>query len=113
MADVTALAERVLVIDQGALVFDGDLTELAGRGDGGKTVKLQLRCPANRDQLAAYGEVVACDGLSAELTVPRAEVSARAAQLLSELDVADLTVEDPPIEAVMAELFGAKRRVES
>ena len=110
MADVTALAERVLVIDRGALVFDGNLAKLTERG-GGKTVKLQLRYPATAGQLAAFGEVVAHDGLSAELTVPRAEVSARAARLLSELDVADLTVEDPPIEAVMAELFGAGRKV--
>ncbi len=113
MADVTALAKRILVIDKGELVFDGDLAHLAERGSGGKTIKLQLRCPATNQQLATYGTIVQSDGLSAELTVPRAEVSARAAKLLSELDVADLTVEDPPIETVMADLFGAKREVPS
>lgn len=107
MADVTALAKRILVIDKGELVFDGDLARLAERGSGGKTIKLQLRCPATDQQLATYGHIVQSDGLSAELTVPRAEVSARAAKLLRELDVADLTVEDPPIETVMADLFGA------
>lgn len=111
MADVTALAKRILVIDKGELVFDGDLSHLAERGSGGKTIKLQLRCPATNQQLAAYGTIVQSDGLSAELTVPRAEVSARAAKLLSELDVADLTVEDPPIERVMADLFGANHEV--
>ncbi|GGK32593.1 ABC transporter ATP-binding protein [Deinococcus malanensis] len=111
MADVTALARRILVIDQGQLVFDGDLGRLAEQGSGGKTVRLQFRQPVSGAQLAAYGTVVSSDGLSAELRVPRAEVSARAARLLSDLDVADLTVEDPPIEAVMAELFGAKAEV--
>ncbi|WP_050920734.1 ABC transporter ATP-binding protein [Deinococcus gobiensis] len=106
MADVTALARRVLVIDAGELVFDGDLAGLVERGSGGKTIRLQLRRPAGAEELARYGTVVEAGGLSAELTVPRAEVSARAARLLTELDVADLTVEDPPIEAVMAELFG-------
>lgn len=109
MADVTALAKRILVIDKGELVFDGDLARLAERGSGGKTIKLQLRCPTTNQQLATYGTIVQSDGLSAELTVPRAEVSARAAELLNDLDVADLTVEDPPIETVMADLFGAKR----
>ena len=107
MADVTALAQRILVIDAGQLVFDGDLARLAEQGSGGKTIRLQLRRPVSAPELAPYGEVVHSDGLSAELTVPRREVSARAARLLSDLDVADLTVEDPPIEAVLAELFGA------
>ncbi len=110
MADVTALAQRILVIDRGELVFDGDLARLAAQGRGGKTVRLQLRRGVSAAELARYGSDVRVDGLSAELTVPRAEVSARAARLLAELDVADLTVEDPPIEAVMAELFGARDR---
>lgn len=108
MADVTALANRVLVIDRGDLVFDGDLRHLAGQSSGGKTVKLQLRRPADTAQLARYGTVIHNEGLSVELGVPRAEVSTRAARLLADLDVADLTVEDPPIETVMAELFGKK-----
>lgn len=113
MADVTALARRILVIDKGALVFDGDLAELAEQSSGGKTVKLQLRHPADPARLARYGEVVAVDGLSVELNVPRAEVSPRAARLLADFDVADLTVEDPPIETVIAELFGKGREVVS
>ncbi len=109
MADVTALAKRILVIDSGELVFDGDLAKLSEQGSGGKTIKVQLRKATTKEQLQSYGTVINSDGFSAELTVPRAEVSPRAARLLSELDVADLTVEDPPIEAVMAELFGRKQ----
>lgn len=111
MADVTALARRILVIDAGQLVFDGDLAHLAAQGSSGKTVRLQLRRPVTEAQLSRYGSDVRVDGLTAELTVPRAEVSPRAARLLADLDVADLTVEDPPIEAVMAALFGRKEPV--
>ena len=109
MADVTALARRILVIDAGQLVFDGDLASLAEQSSGGKRVRLQLRQPISLADLSRYGNDARIDGLSAELSVPRSEVSARAARLLADLDVADLTVEDPPIEAVMAELFGAGR----
>ncbi|PYE54946.1 ABC transporter ATP-binding protein [Deinococcus yavapaiensis] len=109
MADVTALAKRILVIDAGRLVFDGDLAELAEKSSPHKTVKLQLGSPTTRDLLSRYGEVVALEGLSAEVNVPRAEVSMLAARLLTELDVADLTVEDPPIESVIGQLFGAER----
>ena len=111
MADVTALARHILVIDAGQLVFDGDLAELAERGSGGKTVRLQLRQPVPALTLQRYGTGVKVDGLSAELTVPRSEVSPRAARLLADFDVVDLTVEDPPIETVMAELFGAREAI--
>ena len=109
MADVTALCRRILVIDAGELVFDGDLAALAERGSAHKTVKLQLAAPATELELARYGRLVALDGLSAELEIPRAEVSARAAGLLAHLQVADLTVEDPPIEAVIGKLFGGEK----
>ncbi|MFC4453207.1 ATP-binding cassette domain-containing protein [Deinococcus sonorensis] len=109
MADVTALASRILVIDAGRLVFDGDLNALIERGSPDKTVRLQLSRPATEAQLARYGRVLRLDGLDADLQIPRAHVSARAAALLRELEVADLTVEDPPIEQVIGQLFGHGR----
>lgn len=108
MADVTALAKRILVIDAGKLVFDGDLEGLVERGSADKTVKLQLGRAASAEQLGQYGQVLRLDGLNAELSVPRSQVSAQAGRLLSELEVADLTVEDPPIEEIIGRLFGQK-----
>jgi ABC-2 type transport system ATP-binding protein len=108
MADVTALARRILVIDAGRLVFDGDLEGLIERGSAVKTVKLQLGQAANAEQLASYGTVLKLDGLNAELSIPRSQVSAQAGRLLNELEVADLTVEDPPIEEIIGRLFGQK-----
>jgi ABC-2 type transport system ATP-binding protein len=42
--------------------------------------------------------------------VRAAEVSSAVARMLSALPVADLTVEDPPLEEVMSELFRSSRR---
>ncbi|WP_027481414.1 ABC transporter ATP-binding protein [Deinococcus pimensis] len=112
MADVTALCERIVVIDAGRVVFDGDLGALVERSSPYKTVKLQLASPASTERLARHGEVVSHDGLGVELNMPRAEVGERAARLLTDLDVADLTVEDPPIETVIGRLFGAERAPE-
>jgi len=105
MADVTALCQRILVIDGGELVFDGDLSALTSGPDARKTVRLQLARPETAARLSAFGELIRLDGLDAELAVPRGEVSARAAAMLTHLDVADLTVVDPPIEQVIGQLF--------
>ncbi|GAA4014322.1 ATP-binding cassette domain-containing protein [Deinococcus rubellus] len=112
MADVTALCQRILVIDGGELVFDGDLSALTSGPDARKTVKLQLSQPTTAARLSEYGELIRLDGLDVELTVPRSEVSARAAALLTHFEVADLTVEDPPIEQVIGQLFRSERKPE-
>ena len=45
------------------------------------------------------------EGLRAELNVARQETSALAARLLTELPIADVTIEDPPIEEIIGEMF--------
>jgi ABC-2 type transport system ATP-binding protein len=54
--------------------------------------------------------VVARDGGQATFQVAAEEVSAAVARLLAALPVADLTVEDPPLEEVLSELFRTSRR---
>ena len=112
MADVTALAKRIIVIDRGRIVFDGDLRHLVETRSPSKILKLsfdEARTPA---QLARYGEVRRCDGLQAELLVPRRELTHVAARLLNELPVADIGIEEVPIEEVIGHLFNEERGAE-
>src|SRR5215218_9992655 len=55
MDDVKALCERVVVIDQGRLIFDGALRELARRFGDDKLLTLDLDTPVAREALAQYG----------------------------------------------------------
>jgi ABC-2 type transport system ATP-binding protein len=105
MADVAALCPRVIVIDHGKLVFDGALEELVRRTRPNKRVVLRLGSKPEAGALAALGTVVRADDASAELAVPAADVSRVVAKALASLRVDDLTVTDPPLEDVMAEVF--------
>jgi ABC-2 type transport system ATP-binding protein len=105
MADVTALCRRIIVIDKGRIVFDDDLASLIERVSSHKLIRLQLAEPVSAAVLASYGAIHAQDGLNAELKVPRAATSQVAARLLSDLPVADVTIEDPPIEEVIGAVF--------
>jgi ABC-2 type transport system ATP-binding protein len=109
MADVTALCERVVVIDHGKIVFDGNLSRLIERSAPRKIIRLELAGPVDDQRLASYGQVQSRDGLRAELVVPRQQTSQSAARLLAELPIADVTIEDPPIEEVIGELFAGQR----
>ena len=72
MDDVKALCERVVVIDQGRLIFDGALRELARRFGDAKLLTLDLDAPVAREALAEYGEVVSWEPTKVSLRVPRA-----------------------------------------
>lgn len=105
MADVTALCERVIVIHRGALLFDGDLAELSGRFGAEKTVTVSVT--GELPNLDPYGAVTSAIGGKAVLSVPRGQVATTAARLLADLEVLDLSIEDPPIEDVIERTFAS------
>lgn len=105
MADVEALAERVLVIDGGQLVFDGNLAALVAERAPHKVLRLQLSQPVEKARLEAFAPVRMLDGLTAELLAPRGSVAEIAARILNAVPVADIAIEDIPIEEVMGQLF--------
>jgi ABC-2 type transport system ATP-binding protein len=103
MADVLALCRRVIVIHHGRLLFDGDLSALSDRFAAYKTIDVALA--DGSAPLDTYGEIIQRDGDRAKLRVPKAEAPRIAARLLSEQHVADLTIEEPPIEDVIELVF--------
>jgi ABC-2 type transport system ATP-binding protein len=107
MADVQALCSRVVVIDSGQVLHDGALRALTGRFSPHQTITVQLADGAA--DLSGYGEVVETtpDGRTS-LRVPKASASAVAGRLLTDHQVTDLTIEDPPIEDVIEQLFTAR-----
>ena len=109
MADVKALAERVIVIDAGLLLYDGPLRGLVERYAPHKTITLHLESPLDGKDLRDYGEVVRNEALQVEIRIPKGEAAAITARVLSELPVTDLSVEDPPLEEVIEQVFRSGR----
>ncbi len=103
MADVEALCRRVIVIHHGQILFDGLLSDLVNRFAAHKTIVVQL---ANgREDLSRFGQVVSASGAQVSLRVPKAETPRVAGIILAEYPVTDLSVEDPPIEDVIEQVF--------
>ena len=103
MADVVALCRRVIVIHHGRIMFDGNLSALSDRFAAYKTIEVALADGSS--ELGRYGDVLERDGDRVKLRVPKAETPRIAALLLSEQQVVDLTIEDPPIEDVIELVF--------
>ncbi len=109
MADVTALCERVLLIHHGRLRYDGGLVALAERLTPFKLIRMTLEgengaAPASVD-LPGGVELLERDGNRLTLRVARSAAPELTARLLAALPVNDLSVEDPPIEAVIDQVY--------
>jgi ABC-2 type transport system ATP-binding protein len=111
MDDVAALCPRVIVIDKGKLSFDGALDDLVLKTKPEKRLILRFKTDVARADLEALGgaHVVACEKESATLQVAQDRVNDVVTRALSTLPVRDLTVENPPLEEVMSELFARTR----
>ncbi|MHC1784405.1 MAG: ATP-binding cassette domain-containing protein [Anaerolineaceae bacterium] len=110
MADVTALCERIIMIHQGKLKYDGSIKDLSRRIAPFKRIGIVLGDPCPCD-LTPYGTPMDAEPGSEEnggkqyVQVPAGEVAAITARMLAELPIHDLTIEDPPIESVIERAF--------
>jgi ABC-2 type transport system ATP-binding protein len=106
MADVEALCKRVIIIHNGRLLFDGELNQLMERFSAYKTICVTFS--GKPSSWSQYGEVLNSDGAHVSLRIPKADAPQVTARILSEQQVNDLTIEDPPIEDVIEKVFSQK-----
>ncbi|MEM8674741.1 MAG: ATP-binding cassette domain-containing protein [Cyanobacteria bacterium P01_G01_bin.67] len=105
MADITALCDRVLLIHQGQLIYDGLLDGLLERFAPYRQIKVELSEALSAQQLADFGEVESIQGQEVRFLVPRAELTDTIALILAQLKVQDLSIGEPPIEEIIGRLF--------
>lgn len=111
MADITALCERVLMIHQGGLIYDGELSGLLERFAPYREVHIQLGKPIEKDRLELFGEVRELDGREARLLVRREDLVNRVSRMLHELPIDDLEVREPAIEEVIGQVFADSKLI--
>ncbi|MGN6643441.1 MAG: ABC transporter ATP-binding protein [Verrucomicrobiota bacterium] len=107
MTDIQELCERVIIIDKGAISFDGKLSAVVDRFADFKLITIQCEGAANfsGEQLAKFGEVVEQNAGSATLKVKRDRVIPVCKALLDELPVSDIDIQEVPIEEVIRRIF--------
>jgi ABC-2 type transport system ATP-binding protein len=105
MKDIAALCQRVVIIADGRLHYDGSLSGIIDRFSGDKVVTLQLAEGAALDRLRDFGTVLEIQPPKARLLVDRRRVPSVMAAILNAFAVEDIGVEDPPLEDVIAEVF--------
>lgn len=110
MDDLMTLARRVIVIDEGQILFDGALEELVSRFAKEKIIKVSLSREDDVKKIETIGKIKKISFPEVILSVPRAAVAVAAAELLQNFPVNDLTIEEIPIEDVIRKVFRGEMR---
>ncbi|HID77176.1 MAG TPA: ATP-binding cassette domain-containing protein [Planctomycetaceae bacterium] len=105
MKDVSVLCRRVVIINSGRIVYDGSLNGIIDRFSGHKVISLQFTDGRVPGSLGGLGEVLSPEPPRAKLRVPRGRVTEVLTHLLAQHHVEDISVEDPPLEEVIARMF--------
>jgi ABC-2 type transport system ATP-binding protein len=105
MADITALCQRVLLIHQGTLMYDGSLDKLLERFAPYREIHIELAQCLPSEKLASYGEVQLLEGRSVSFLVPQEVLTQTVSRILADLEVVDLKVTEPPVEEVIGKVF--------
>jgi ABC-2 type transport system ATP-binding protein len=122
MADIKELCERVIIINQGKKIHDGALARLEGGAAGPKKIVRFVPALSGAD---GPGDGGAAGGFPESWTsvhgttsrdtegkftvrVPAGNIVAVSQEILRAGPVADITIEDVPLEDTIAELFAAK-----
>jgi ABC-2 type transport system ATP-binding protein len=106
MGDVEALADRILMIGHGRLLYDGDLEALRNRFGPEKTLTVDLARPSELPSIPGCRLVTSSPNRAVwTVDTARMPVSRVIANLSASVDIVDLTVEDPPVEDLVVRLY--------
>ena len=105
MKDVAALCRRVVIIAHGQIVYDGSLSGIIDRFSGHKIITLVFPSESLPHGLSRFGEVLEEQAPKVKLRVDRNGIATALAAILAQHTVEDVSVEDPPLEEVIAEMF--------
>ncbi len=114
MGDVKELCKRTIIIDKGKKVFDGALQDIIDKYARNKILSLVFSKPITHKELARFGTITEFseDGTNdtATIVVPRKESTKIAASIMTKFPVQDVTIEEPPIDAIIREVFKDQNR---
>lgn len=111
MGDVEALCRRVIFIDQGRLIYDGSLNGLVERFLPYKLIYATVG--SNHCNWSSYGSVVAQEDKTVTLQVSKEETPRVVSRILSELQVLDIDVRNPPVTEVVRHIYQNKAALET
>ncbi|EKD57758.1 MAG: hypothetical protein ACD_57C00158G0003 [uncultured bacterium] len=107
---MASLAKRVIVIDKGKIIFDGNLSELVSLYAKEKIIKVVLSGDGDYKSLEKIGKVISISIPKVEILVSRSMATLAASEILQNFSVEDLNIEEEPVENVVRRIFSGETK---
>ena len=108
MDDIKALCKRVLLIDQGKLIYDGELSGLTDSFSATKILHITFEENVEYQQLMILGTIIEHKDDYAIIQVAKEDLSACATHIFTNFQVRDITIEDIPVDEIIRMIFSGK-----
>lgn len=106
MNDIEALADRILLIGKGRILYDGNLENLRSRFGGSKIVTVDFAEHSELPKIQGVKPLSSTTGRAVlDVDTRRIKVSEVVAALSEQMELLDVTVENPPIEEMVVQLY--------
>ena len=110
MSDITTLCPRLLLINNGRLVYDGVLADLTDKFSPYREIKLNIEdnvelTQIDLDQNAISAELTSGEGNEYILRVKKSDVVKASTLLMTHYSLIDFNITNPPIEAIIDKIY--------
>lgn len=105
MADIEQVCQRVVIINMGKIVYDGQIGNLTRMNGFRKKIKVVFSGAWDREVVARFGRLIHSHGPEVFLEVSPEEATKVAAHLFAQFPIKDISIEDPPLEAIIEEIY--------
>jgi len=111
MDDVKELCHRIIMINKGKIVYDGELSKIIKKYAKNKYITMVFLKEVNKKDLSKYGKVIKYEPLQATISVSRHVTPHIASEVLKKLPVDDLDIAETELEDIIRDLFQTKKGI--
>lgn len=105
MGDIKEMCKRIIIINKGKIIFDGELSEIMEKFAPFKILSVIFSKEFDLKKLDEIGEIIDIEFPKAKIKVSREISNSAAAELLHHFPVKDLNIEEIPIEEIIRQIF--------
>lgn len=103
--DMSDLVRRVIVMDEGKIVFDGVLEDLTNKFAKQKIIRATLSSNDNIAEINKIGKIKKLSFPEVVISVPRSTIAVAASELMQNFPVTNLSIEEFPIEEIVRRII--------
>ena len=105
ISDIEHASERVVIINQGRIVFDGSIRNLSRMNGFKKQIRAVFKGPCIREQIEQLGKISSFSDHEVLLEIDPDEAASVASYLFANFPVKDIDIKDPPLEQIIESIY--------